>query len=294
MFDADFRSSRLSRCAFYGRVVKRLTFEDLTRVRTGSGDVVMAELTPAIRGAYYGIHGGYFAGIALNALLTRIPVEHRPRSFSVQFLRAGKVGPISLSLRIDHQGRSSTISSVRAVQDGNTVAVGHCVFGVTDPGRPSGGMRAPRASPPGIGAVVIEAAPWLGIEYRTAELHVTEDANVAWMRLSEDRVPDELSLMVLIDGMFPAMFRGTGGELMAPTVELSVQFGDVKAAAASPWVLGIFRNRQSGNGWAVEDGELWTPSGSLAMSSRQLRRVLPSSADQAGPAGVTKRGEGDQ
>jgi acyl-CoA thioesterase len=97
---------------------------------------------------------------------------------------------------------------------------------------------------------------------------------VVWMRLTEERPVDALAALMLADGAVPALFGALDAFVPIPTVDLSVQFADVEAASGSPWVLGVFRHVHAGDGYTVEDGELWTPDGRLVLSARQLRRVL--------------------
>ncbi|HEX3784564.1 MAG TPA: thioesterase family protein [Pseudonocardiaceae bacterium] len=255
-------------------LVARLDFDLLTRVVKGPGDTVVAELDPSIRGAYFGIHGGYLACILLRAMWTSVPEGHAPRSFTCQLPRPARVGPISAEVGIEHRGRSSTATTVKARQGASTIALGHAVFGAAIPTQGDSCLRGPAVAAPEKWTPAHGPAPWLGIEQRPVHCAEPESANAAWMRLRDDRPLDMFSATVLADGMLPVVATDLDGELAAPTAELSIHFGAIPRGTASPWALGIFRNRQCRDGWAVEDGEIWTRDGVLALSSRQLRRVL--------------------
>src|SRR5262249_13082630 len=102
-----------------------------------------------------------------------------------------------------------------------------------------------------------------------AELYV-------WLRMTEDRPLDALSACFLADAAPPALIATLTDFAPIPSAEIALHFagGDVLTSASSPWLLGVFRNRDAGDGYATEDGELWTPDGELVLLSRQLRRLL--------------------
>jgi acyl-CoA thioesterase len=59
---------------------------------------------------------------------------------------------------------------------------------------------------------------------------------------------------------------------------MAIHFAALDAMADSPWLLGAVRTTHAADGYAIEDGELWTPDGRLVLQSRQLRRILEPAA----------------
>jgi acyl-CoA thioesterase len=94
-----------------------------------------------------------------------------------------------------------------------------------------------------------------------------------WMRLgAEDRPVDAASATFLADAAAPALYGALRAYVPMPSAEIALHYVD--PVSDDPWVLGVVRNRVAGDGYAVEDGELWSRDGRLLLHSRQLRRVL--------------------
>jgi acyl-CoA thioesterase len=96
---------------------------------------------------------------------------------------------------------------------------------------------------------------------------------LVWMRLGEDRPVDAALATFLVDSAVPALYARLDAYVAMPTVELSVHYAATQASD-DPWVLGVFRTAIAADGYASEDGELWTPAGALLVRARQLRRVV--------------------
>ena len=86
-------------------------------------------------------------------------------------------------------------------------------------------------------------------------------------------IVDELGAAFLADAAAPALYAALTRYVGMPTTDLTIHFAE-RPASPSAWVLGSFRTLRAAGGYAVEDGELWTPDGSLVAVARQLRRVL--------------------
>ena len=91
--------------------------------------------------------------------------------------------------------------------------------------------------------------------------------------LIEERPLDALSLAVLADAWFPAPWPRLTEFAAAPTIDLTVHFR-VPLPLADQLLLGRFRNRMVRDGFFDEDGELWTPDGTLVAQSRQLALLI--------------------
>jgi acyl-CoA thioesterase len=97
-----------------------------------------------------------------------------------------------------------------------------------------------------------------------------------WMGLIEERPLDALSLAVLADAWFPAPWPRLETFHAAPTIDLTVHFR-VALPLEDTLLLGRFRNRMVRDGFFDEDGELWTPDGTLIAQSRQLALLIGAS-----------------
>jgi acyl-Coa thioesterase superfamily protein len=96
---------------------------------------------------------------------------------------------------------------------------------------------------------------------------------LVWMRLVEDRPIDALAATMLADAGPPALYGRLSEFVAMPSVEIALHFADLSAAAKSPWLLADLRTTYAADGYAIEDGELWTPGARLVLQARQLRVV---------------------
>lgn len=245
---------------------------------TASGD-----LPPDLRG-FGGVHGGHVAALALHAMRRTVPnAAHEALSLSVTLARTVQPGRVEVDAGVSHTGRTLTTTTARVTQEGSGKASATASFGVRDPG----GLRRrerrmPDVEPPEhcapLGTEPVPGSGGLGIAHRPASggLPFTGQPHARgsiWMRLADDRPVDELTVAVLADGAVPALFVALTEFRPIPTVELSIHFGTLAPALRSPWLLLAIENVVAADGWAVEDGELWTPDGELVAVSRQLRHL---------------------
>jgi acyl-CoA thioesterase len=226
-----------------------------------------AEVAPELSG-FAGAHGGYMAAIALRALTRAVCDPQRaPRSLMVHLLASVAPGAVDLHARLDRAGSTMSAASLRIERDGATLAtalgsfgtpresLSHCAVTMPD-------VPAPEKCPPIVEKPVAQARTGL-----LAELLV-------WMRLLEDRPTDALSACMLADAAPPALYGRLSSYVAMPSTDITVHFADLAASERSPWMLGVFRTRLAADGYAVEDGELWTPDARLLLSARQQRRIL--------------------
>ncbi len=88
----------------------------------------------------------------------------------------------------------------------------------------------------------------------------------AWFRLEDERDPDPLSLLLVLDALPPVTFTfGTIG--WAPTLELTCH---VRARPAPGWLRVQHATRNVAGGMFEEDCEVWDATGRLVAQSRQL------------------------
>ena len=232
-----------------------------------------------------GMHGGYLAALALRAMGRAVADHARvPRSLALHLLARVEPGTVDLFPRLEREGSTMSSVALRIEQDEQTVATALGSFGL---GRDSlrhsplemPAVPAPEDCEPLIEKPVAEARAGLLVEHRPAgpPLPLTGGGLariLVWMRLGEDRPIDALSACMLADAGPPGLYGLLDRFVPMPSTDITVHFGDVEAAGASPWVLAAIRTGCAAEGYAVEDTRLWTPGGALVLQARQLRRVL--------------------
>jgi acyl-CoA thioesterase len=265
-----------------------LRFDEDTALAPAGDGVWAATLTDTwevVRGPL----GGYVAAIVLRGLVLAVGDPARtPRSLTVHFLRPPVPGPALVHAQVERAGRALSTASARLEQDGRLCAIAIGAFAPPYPGPryedrpapavapPDAERRAPQATerfaPPRF-AQNLTIQPRLGAEPFSG----AEEAVVGgWLGLLESRPLDALSLALLTDAWFPAPFPRLDGPAAAPTIDLTVHLrtGDPAALAAHDLVLARFTSTVAREGYFEEDGELWTPDGTLVAQSRQLALLL--------------------
>jgi acyl-CoA thioesterase len=99
-----------------------------------------------------------------------------------------------------------------------------------------------------------------------------------WLRLAEPRVADAAALAFYCDAWLPAPFAVLQAPAPAPTIDLTIHFRHrLPIAGADPAqpVLARFHSSTSAEGFAEEDGMLWSADGTLLAQSRQLALLRP-------------------
>ena len=91
----------------------------------------------------------------------------------------------------------------------------------------------------------------------------------AWFRLVDDREPDPISLLTVVDALPPVTFD-LGRMGWAPTMELTAH---VRGLPAPGWLVVRHETRNVAGGMFEEDCEVWDSAGRLVAQSRQLARV---------------------
>ncbi|HZD37144.1 MAG TPA: thioesterase family protein [Actinomycetes bacterium] len=228
-------------------------------------------------------NGGYLLAMATRAALAAAGQPH-PLAVSAHFVAPPSPGPAELEVRLLRSGRSVSNSRVTLVQEGQPrlealvsggrlekdgrpgwtddsgppelAPVEECVRGQTEL---PGGVRVPIAE-----HVDIRLDPstvgWLkGDPGGKLEM-------LGWVRFSDNRPPDPLGLLQVVDALPPASFE-LGIMRWAPTVEMSVY---VRGLPAHGWLRCIVRGKLLQGGWFDEEAEVWDEHGRLVAQSRQL------------------------
>ena len=232
--------------------------------------------------------GGYVMAIVMRGFELAIDDPSRSaRSATMHFMRPPEPGPVKVYAKVQRSGRSLTTISGRLAQGDKLIGM---ALGAYSP--PWEGPlledteRMPEVEPPqGREPIIVgprEGAPppdfsqRITMQPRFGETPFSGGSSGevgGWMGLIEERPLDALSLAVLADAWFPAPWPRLTEFAAAPTIDLTVHFR-VSLPLPDQLLLGRFRNRLVRDGFFDEDGELWTPDGTLVAQSRQLALLI--------------------
>lgn len=237
-------------------------------------------------------NGGYLLAAAIRAMGGALGPEHpHPFSVNAHYLRPGVAGAVTVDVDIVRQGRTLATVTGSLTQAGKERLRLIGSFGdLTRNGGPSVVAGTPPYIPP----------PEECVSRNTSSMHykpsrIAENMEVrlnpatgwtkgtpsgvadisGWLRFTDGRQPDIVSLALFADAMPPAVFEVLPTSQWVPTVELTVHF---RAVPAPGWLRARFMTRFLVGGFFEEDGELWDSTGQLVAQSRQLAMVIPAPA----------------
>jgi acyl-CoA thioesterase len=216
------------------------------------------------------------------------------RSVSVHFLRSPGAGPVAVSATVERQGRSLSTVSGRLEQDGKLIALGLAAYSTSWESPLLDHPPMPQVEPPDIGDRLPPDAerdlpggdfprkdppPFtqrLSMQHRFGEAPFTRadrGETGGWLGLRERRPLDAPAIAMLADAWFPAPWPRLAELAPAPTIDLTVHFRS-ELPLPDSLLLGRFTSSLVRDGFFDEDGELWTPDGTLVAQSRQLGLLL--------------------
>ncbi len=220
--------------------------------------------------------------------LTIDGAQRSARSVTMHFLRTPETGPVTVSARIERAGRSLSTVSGRLEQDGKLLGLALGAYSVPWASPLLGGEAMPSVTAPEGREPVADlgrGAPpafteRLTMQHRFGDRPFSGSARGetgGWLGLREERPVDPLTIAVLADAWFPAPWPRLKALAPAPTIDLTIHFR-VPLPLRDTLLLGRFTNRLVRDGFFDEDGELWTPDGTLVAQSRQLALLLGAEA----------------
>jgi acyl-CoA thioesterase len=229
--------------------------------------------------------GGYAQTLALAAMRRSIPdPEKVPKSITMHYLRPFLDGPQRIEVVVEREGRQMANCTARLFSGGKLAGLALANFGTN---RASGSFRA--ASPPAAATPVRSdeqpQRPQFGIpthdlfDFFPRILTGPDDpvaATGAWIRPRFPTAADEYLCVVLADVWLPVIFARVVGGSGAVSADIAVHFRTPMPAAGVAPGAPLFvhlRAPRSGDGWAEEDGQIWTEAGELIAESRQTRFV---------------------
>lgn len=236
--------------------------------------------------ALQGVNGGIVAAVALVAAETVVrsdgldPADSPLRAATFGYVRGTTSGELDVEVDVVRRGRGLTTTHVRTVQDGKTTVVGRLHHatrrvgpeyhdGPAMPVRPAGTVRLHSEH----AAHFSQVDTWLHpdrLPFGAAPLAEW----IAWSRPWHGPTFDNAWLTMYGDYLPPAVFARNREPSRAVTVEYGIQIH----AAADRWTLGDdgwltarMVAFHSHDGFAVEDGSIWLPDGTLLATTRQTR-----------------------
>lgn len=263
------------------------TFEKETRVTpaTDHPPTYDAVIDPSWR-VWDGPNGGYLAAILHRAVRAALPEAGPLRDLSVSLLEPADPGPATVTVEPLREGGSVTVARARLDQGGPALVELRATMGAD---RDGPAFVAP--DPP---TVVDWSRGWplpddAGVEPPTFTQHceyriaggdpplageVGGDMRV-WMRMAEPTPTSEPLVVFLADAWMAAVYTVLDEPLPAPSLEIDLQLHELpEDRDAGEPLLGVFEAVHASDGYAFEDGQLWTADGDLVARARQTRRIL--------------------
>ena len=232
-----------------------------------------------------GVHGGVVAAIAVNASSTVLHEEGvdpstQLRAATFGYVSGNVVGDVEVDVEVIRRGRAMATTHARVSQGSKTTTVarfhhstpweGLDYSDVAPPiGRPDTAVRLEFAGPTHLNNTETYMDP------ATALFGGADRAEWrAWSRPLEGGTFDAAWLTMFGDFFPPAVFSRSEGPVRAVTIEYSIQIH----SAAGSWTLGPgeylsarMHTFHSHDGFAVEDGWIHLPDGTLLATVRQTR-----------------------
>lgn len=228
-----------------------------------------------------GPNGGWVAAVLARAL--QEAAGRPPRSLAVHFLEAPAAGPVEIAATVERAGGSTSFLSLRMQQDGRPVALALGVAAGWRDGAPEWQDAAAPPIPPPEDCTRIDpertGVPefWRNYEGRAATGYPGQGEAVdvtGWIRTAAPSPLDAPLVAALTDAWLPAAFVRITEPVLAPTLDLTIHWrAPLPADDPHPWTKLVMRTRLGAGGVWEEDGELWSPDGTLLAQSRQLALV---------------------
>jgi acyl-CoA thioesterase len=235
---------------------------------------------PATWASMRGVHGGFLAAVAVQAVGARLD-GRRVRTLTSTFLRPSAIGPASLTIHTLRAGRSLATFEVTITQDHKPVMVTRLT--ATAPVVSADWDHGPRPLVPPPGDCISVPPPWpiahldhgvAILDPRHLPLSRGERAVLAGhVRPVEDRPIDEAWLAMVLDFFPPS----TWTRIDPPSGVLSVDYTVhvhrtiTEPLAADQWLAVRFETEVASDGLALEHGTVAGPDGRLLAESFHTR-----------------------
>ncbi|MBK5222472.1 MAG: thioesterase family protein [Acidimicrobiia bacterium] len=233
-----------------------------------------------------GVHGGVVAALALTAaerVLHELGVDPSTtlRAATVGYVAGNTVGDLTIDVEVVRRGRSLVSTHVRTTQDAKTTTVARFHHSQPWEGIELSDIAPPPPRPAGTVRLQREGAR---AHINNVETHLHPDTQVLaggdsaeWIAWSRPLDGDNFAsawLLMFGDYFPPAVFAKVTAPVRAVTIEYSMQVH----SAAGRWHLGEGEHltarmhaNHAHDGFAVEDGWIHLPDGTLLATTRQTR-----------------------
>lgn len=235
-----------------------------------------------------GPNGGYLAAMILNALTGAVGDAGRAvRSLTIHYAAPPAAGPVAIDTAVERTGRSLTTVTGRLVQGDRLCAIALAAF-ATERQSPIAFADAPMPDvggpdDPPVWARPPDARPSLADRFdqriTSGGVFLSGEPAVSggWLRLEEPRALDAPLAACYLDAWMPPIFIRAGEPVGVPTIDLTVHFlAPLPPPGLDPadHLVVRFESRVARGGFVEEDGELWSPDGTLLAQSRQLALII--------------------
>lgn len=235
-----------------------------------------------------GIHGGYLSALTVVGAEAVAGPDRVVRTVTTSFLRTGRPGPATMSVRVLRSGRSLTTATADVAQDGHTLVTSRLTL-LTDRSGVEWRAPAPIDVAPLAACVPIDSE--VGhfdqadgrIDPRWIPFSNGDTANIrGYIRPLEPRVIDSAWLAMASDWFPPPAFVRLAPPTGGVSIDLTTHMHRPGLAlAGDEWLVGEFGVRESTGGLAVEHGRITRPDGTMVAESLQTRLTAQTSTTQA-------------
>ena len=226
------------------------------------------------------LFGGLLSAVALRAMRTVVPADRQPRELHTRFLLPAPAGPLRLSLRVLHRGRSAFQVQAHCGAEDAPLCLALASFGTP---RASAVNILPGPRMPQKASDDLPSLPFIPgvtpvftkhVDYRPAHgampfTGAKEPRIGGWCRLKEPGTPGAESVVALLDSWPAPALAAMRAPAPASTVAWSVHFHDVPATAPAGWWWFEAEVSAAGEGYAATCGSLFAPTGALAGTMQQ-------------------------
>ena len=261
-------------------------FDEHVRVEPGEDGEYDAELAAGwVVGG--GVNGGYLLAVIGNAVRCAVPAKPDPIAVSAHYVSAARPGPAQVTTRVVREGGSVATVAADLIQDAQVRITALATYSdlaslpegvettAIEPPLPPPEECVPSSLAPPDFRRVAPLMDRFDIRFDPERIgwSVGEPSGdgiiQGWFRLVDDRQPDPVSLLMVVDALPPVTFD-LGRLGWAPTLELTVH---VRGRPAPGWLKVRHATRNVAGGMFEEDCEVWDSAGRLVAQSRQLARL---------------------
>ena len=253
-----------------------------------------------------GPNGGLLAALMTRAAERSVGRADRClRTLTVHYLAPLREGRAEIAVTVERHGRAVSYLSMRMTQGERVVSTALAAVAA----RRSTPLEwqelsTPATTPPERGWIMVSEPGRLPVPIRdrwetrwtigvpghpSPDVAGPEEFAVGgWIRPTEPQPLDRALVAAMADSWIPPLLvHGVSG-FNVPTVELTVHVRSDPAGLNLPedaWCFALFRTRMAHEGFLEEEGQIWSPEGTLIAQSRQLAVVTeaPEAFAAAGP-----------